>query len=135
MEYTLLDGTVTIDEGLVAEDWAEIEGQLDEYAAGDRETFDLTVTYPDSFTGQVMEAMANIPYGETRTYGDLAADIDTAAVAVGQGAGNNPVPIVVPCHRVVGASSLGGFSAKGGPSLKRRLLAHEGVLDDRDGEE
>ena len=135
MEYTLLGGTVTIDEALVAEERAEIERQLDEYAAGNRETFDLTVTYPDSLTGQVMEAMATIPFGETRTYGELADDIDTAAVAVGQGAGDNPVPIVVPCHRVVGTSSLGGYSAKGGPSLKRRLLAHEGVLDYRDGEE
>jgi len=72
-----------------------------------------------------MDAMAAIPYGETRTYGELAVELDTAAVAVGQACGRNPVPIVVPCHRVVGANSLGGYSAEGGPELKERLLALE----------
>ncbi|MGM0399164.1 MAG: methylated-DNA--[protein]-cysteine S-methyltransferase [Halobacteriota archaeon] len=129
MEYTLLGGAVTIDEGLVAADRAAMVRQLDEYAAGDRQTFDLSVTSPDSFAGRVMRAMAEIPYGETRTYGDLAETLDTAPVAVGQGAGRNPVPLIVPCHRVVAADSLGGYSAPGGVSLKERLLAHEGVLD------
>lgn len=127
MDVTLLDGSVVIDESLVAASPAAITRQVDEYARGERRQFDLSVTYPDSFTGDVMRAMAAIPYGETRTYGDIAADLDTAAVAVGQGAGRNPVPIVVPCHRVVGADSLGGYSAPGGVSLKERLLAHEGA--------
>jgi methylated-DNA-[protein]-cysteine S-methyltransferase len=72
-----------------------------------------------------MDAMAAIPYGETRTYGDLAADLDTSPVAVGGACGRNPVPLVVPCHRVVGHDGLGGFSAEGGVDLKRALLAHE----------
>ena len=127
MDVALLGGSVVIDESLVAASPAAIARQVDEYARGERRQFDLSVTYPDSFTGDVMRAMAAIPYGETRTYGDIAADLDTAAVAVGQGAGRNPVPIVVPCHRVVGADSLGGYSAPGGVSLKERLLAHEGA--------
>ncbi|MFW6265333.1 MAG: methylated-DNA--[protein]-cysteine S-methyltransferase [Halanaeroarchaeum sp.] len=129
MEYTLFGGGVTIDEDLIAADRDVVVRQLDEYATGDRQTFDLPVTFPDSFAGRVMRAMAEIPYGETRTYGDLAETLETAPVAVGQGAGQNPVPIVVPCHRVVAADSLGGYSAPGGVSLKERLLAHEGVLD------
>lgn len=129
MEYTLLGGGVTIDESLVQADTDTLVRQLDEYAAGDRQQFDLSLSFPDSFTGRVMRAMTDIPYGETRTYGDLAETLDTAAVAVGQGAGNNPVPLVVPCHRVVAADSLGGYSAPGGVSLKERLLAHEGVID------
>ena len=129
MEFMVLDGSVTIDEALVSDSPATIESQVQEYARGARRQFDLSVTYPATFTGDVMQAMTAIPYGETRTYGAIAADLDTAPVAVGQAAGRNPVPIVVPCHRVVGADSLGGYSAAGGVSLKERLLAHEGVLD------
>ncbi|MFW5938285.1 MAG: methylated-DNA--[protein]-cysteine S-methyltransferase [Halanaeroarchaeum sp.] len=129
MERTILGGSVSIDETLVDAAPSEISGQIDEYARGERREFDLSVTVPESFTGDVMRAMIEIPFGETRTYGDLAADLDTAPVAVGQAVGRNPVPIVVPCHRVVGADSLGGYSAAGGVSLKERLLAHEGVLD------
>ncbi|WP_235063395.1 methylated-DNA--[protein]-cysteine S-methyltransferase [Candidatus Halobonum tyrrellensis] len=99
--------------------------QAAEYADGDRRAFDLRVRFPDGFTGEVMRAMAAIPYGETRTYGDLAAALDSSAVAVGGACGRNPLPLVVPCHRVVGADSLGGFSADGGVRLKRALLAHE----------
>lgn len=129
MELTVLDGSVTIDEALVSDPPDTIESQVREYERGDRRQFDLSVTYPDTLTGDVMRAMAAIPYGETRTYGAIAADLDTAPVAVGQAAGRNPVPIVIPCHRVVGAESLGGYSAAGGVPLKERLLAHEGVLD------
>jgi len=71
--------------------------------------------------------MSDIPYGETRTYGDLAAALDTAPVAVGSACGKNPVPLVVPCHRVVGRDSLGGYSAGDGTALKERLLALEGA--------
>ncbi|MFC7045144.1 methylated-DNA--[protein]-cysteine S-methyltransferase [Halobacteriaceae archaeon GCM10025711] len=124
--------TFTIDESLVAESPAEIRRQVREYERGERREFDLTVTPPDDFTGAVMEAMAAIPRGETRTYGDLAAELDSAAVAVGQACGRNPVPIVVPCHRVVGADSLGGFSNESDDpvGVKRRLLDQEGAIDE-----
>ncbi len=114
-----------LDADLVGEEETEIRRQIDEYAAGEREAFDLTVDYPKSHLGDVMRAMAAIPYGETRTYGDLAAELDSGAVAVGQACGQNPLPIVVPCHRVVGAAGNGGFSAPGGVDAKRRLLAFE----------
>lgn len=121
----MLGGRVTIDESLVEAPVAAIDAQLAAYERGERTEFSLAVSFLDSFTGRVMRAMAAIPSGETRTYGDIAADLDTAAVAVGQAVGRNPVPVIVPCHRVVGADSLGGFSAAGGVSLKKRLLAHE----------
>jgi len=77
-----------------------------------------------------MRAMAAIPSGETRTYGDLADSLDTAPVAVGGACGRNPVPLAVPCHRVVGATTLGGFSldCQRPLAVKRRLLEHEGAL-------
>lgn len=114
-----------LDSGLVAEGEPEIRRQIDEYAAGDRESFDLTVDYPERHLGDVMCAMSAIPYGETRTYGDLAEGLDSGAVAVGQACGSNPLPIIVPCHRVVGSDGYGGFSAAGGVDAKRRLLAFE----------
>lgn len=114
-----------LDADLVGETEPEIRRQIDEYAAGDREAFDLTVDYPESHLGDVMRAMSAIPYGETRTYGDLAENLDSGAVAVGQACGSNPLPIVVPCHRVVGSDGYGGFSAAGGVDAKRRLLAFE----------
>jgi len=129
MNTTLLGYDFDIDTDYVQNPDSEIRRQLDEYAAGDRESFDLDIEYPDAFDGDVMRAMAEIPYGETRTYGDLADELDTAAVAVGQGCGRNPVGILVPCHRVVGADGgLHGYSASGGVDAKRALLEHEGAL-------
>jgi len=126
MDIELLDSRLEIDESLVRASPAEIRRQVEEYAAGGRRAFDLPVEYPDTFAGDVMEAMATIPYGETRTYGDLAADLGTAPVAVGQGCGSNPVPVIVPCHRVVASDgSLRGYSAGDGVAVKRRLLELE----------
>lgn len=127
MEYSLFGGTVTIAESRLATSTAVVSRQVDEYVRGERRVFDVTVRYPETFTGRVMREIADIPFGETRTYGDIASALDTAAVAVGQAAGRNPIPLIVPCHRVVGAEGLGGYSADGGPSLKARLLAHEGA--------
>ncbi|MBI3479811.1 MAG: methylated-DNA--[protein]-cysteine S-methyltransferase [Nitrosomonadales bacterium] len=79
---------------------------------------------------KVWQAMCNIPRGETRSYGELAAELKSAAQAVGQACGANPIPIIIPCHRVVGKAGLGGFMrhAVGSPlDIKRWLLAHEGV--------
>jgi methylated-DNA-[protein]-cysteine S-methyltransferase len=77
---------------------------------------------------KVWQAMRNIPRGETRSYGELAAELKSSAQAVGQACGANPIPIIIPCHRVVGKSDLGGFMGHAsGASLdiKRWLLAHE----------
>ena len=118
-----LDGAIELDESFVVEPPDEIVVQLEEYARGERRKFDLHVEFPDTVTGAVMEAMAEIPYGETCTYGDIATELDTAPVAVGQACGRNPVPLIVPCHRVVGSDGgLRGYSAAGGVATKRRLL-------------
>ena len=77
---------------------------------------------------KVWQAMCNIPRGETRNYGELANKLNSGAQAVGQACGANPIPIIIPCHRVVGKSGLGGFMRHAsGTSLdiKRWLLAHE----------
>ena len=122
---SLWEWTVALDASLVAESPAELRRQVREYAAAERRSFDLAVRTPDGFTGRVMDAMRTIPCGETRTYGELADDLDTAAVAVGQACGRNPLPVVVPCHRVVASNGLGGYSGDGGPALKKQLLDRE----------
>lgn len=123
MNVRLLETTIEIDGSFVDEPRDEVRAQISEYADGDRRSFDLSVSVPDGLVGEVMRAMSSIPYGETRTYGDLAADLDTAPIAVGSACGRNPVPVVVPCHRVVGSDGgLKGYSAAGGVATKRRLL-------------
>jgi len=83
------------------------------------------------FRQRVWAALRAIPAGECRTYGDIARQIGSAPRAVGQACGDNPLPLVIPCHRVVGAQgALGGFmhAATGDPiAIKRWLLAHEGA--------
>ena len=79
---------------------------------------------------KVWQAMCNIPRGKTRSYGEVASELKSAAQAVGQACGANPIPIIIPCHRIVGKSSLGGFihQASGNAlDIKRWLLAHEGA--------
>lgn len=126
MDVEVLGGGLEIDDDRIEEPPEEVRRQVDEYERGERRSFDLTVRVPDGFTGRVMRAMDEIPYGETTTYGAIADALDTAPVAVGGACGRNPVPLVVPCHRVVASDgSLCGYSAPGGLELKRRLLDHE----------
>lgn len=120
MEFRKFDTGFQIDEGLIAEEVGEVRRQLDEYFSGEREAFDLEIRFPDSFTGDVMREMAKIPYGETRTYGEIAEALSSSAVAVGQACGRNSVPVIVPCHRVVGKDSVGGYAY--GEEVKRKLL-------------
>ena len=98
--------------------------QLNEYFAGDRQEFELDLA-PDGTTFQVevLEALRGIPYGETCTYRDIAVAVGRpkAVRAVGNANGRNPLPIVIPCHRVIGSDgSLTGFG--GGIEAKRYLL-------------
>ena len=125
MRLSVFGYAFDLDETLVDAAPEELRTAVAAYERGDCREFPFSVAYPDDFTGAVMRAMAAIPYGETRTYGELAETLETSAVAVGGACGRNPLPLVVPFHRVVGASSLGGFSAHGGVEAKRRLLAHE----------
>lgn len=71
--------------------------------------------------------MLAIPLGEIRTYGDIAKALGTPAQPVGNACGANPIPVIIPCHRVLAASSLGGFSGMGGIETKVALLRHEGA--------
>lgn len=128
MEITVFGSTREIDERLLAVEPERVRELVRAYERGERLDIDLEIAYPASFTGEVMRAIDRITAGSVRTYGDIAERLDTAPVAVGQACGRNPVPVIVPCHRVVGADSLGGYG--GGPELKRRLLAHEGALED-----
>jgi len=90
--------------------------------------FDLPLDWGRGLNGAVRRAMAAIPLGETRTYGDIAKQVGSPAQAVGQACGANPLPILIPCHRVTGTDWFGGFSAPGGVETKAALLRHEGAL-------
>ena len=79
------------------------------------------------FHATVLRALIGIPFGETRTYGQLSKQLNTPAQAIGQACGANPVPLLIPCHRVLGATSLGGYSGAGGVETKVALLRHEGA--------
>ncbi len=106
----------------------ETAAQLVAYAEGRLRDFDLPLAPADGpIAAAVRAEMLSIPRGETKTYGDIAAAIGAPAQAVGQACGANPIPVVVPCHRVVGASGLGGFSSPGGVETKVKLLRHEGA--------
>jgi O-6-methylguanine DNA methyltransferase len=105
------------------------ETQLEEYCVGRRKHFDLALDLRGTpFHLTVWQRLRRIPYGSTVTYGELAVELGRkgGSRAIGGAAGANPVPIVVPCHRVVGTSgSLVGFA--GGIEKKEKLLELEGV--------
>ena len=111
--------------------YPELRQRLERYAAGDRVQFDdIQLCDPGrtAFQQQIIEVTRNLKYGETITYGELAARADRprAARAVGTVMSSNRFPIIVPCHRVVGAAGgLGGYSAPQGLSLKTQLLELE----------
>ncbi len=104
--------------------------QLAEYFSGNRRTFTVTLDplIGTEFQRDVWAALRAIPFGETRTYGDVAVQSGHpgAQRAVGQANGANPWPIIVPCHRVVASTGLGGYA--GGLEVKRFLLELEGAL-------
>jgi methylated-DNA-[protein]-cysteine S-methyltransferase len=103
--------------------------ELEEYLAGARREFDVPFHIRVTpFQFKVLEGISAIPYGATATYGELGRRIGSpgAARAVGAACAANPIPLIVPCHRVVASAGLGGYA--GGLELKRKLLAHEGVI-------
>ena len=106
----------------------EAAAQLRAYDAGELQVFDLPLDVAGSdFQRAVCAQMAAIPFGETVTYGDIAKALGTPAQAVGSACGGNPIPVIIPCHRVMGAKGLTGFSGKGGVETKVALLRHEGA--------
>ena len=112
--------------------FAEVCRQLSDYFAGDRKDFNLPLELTGTeFQVDVLKELQRIPYGETLSYRDIAARIGrpNAMRAVGAANGRNPIPIIIPCHRVIGADgSLTGFG--GGLDVKKKLLTLEGVLLD-----
>jgi len=134
--------TLTEDQGYITSlDWgglrhcravspllAEAGRQLDAYFARRLTRFDLPMSVPSTpFQHGVYEALHAIGYGQTKTYGEIADYVQGSAQAVGRACGANRIPILIPCHRVLGASGLGGFSGRGGVETKVFLLRHEGA--------
>ena len=100
--------------------------QIDDYFAGRRKSFDLPLTPARTgFQARVREAMLSIPWGQTLSYGEIAHLAGGAPRAVGQACGANMLPLVVPCHRVLAANGIGGYSGGKGLDTKRFLLALE----------
>lgn len=108
----------------------EARRQILDYFDGRRQRFDLPLAAAGTdFQQAVWAAMCAIPYGAVRTYGDIAHDLGATARAVGTACGRNPIPIVIPCHRVVGGNGrLTGFSGGDGVETKRALLQLEGAM-------
>jgi len=131
-------GALTIsqeDEALVALDWGwgcmqeetvllrRARAQLHAYFDGELECFDLPLApMGTAYRLKVWDALSQIPFGATRTYGEIAGEIGGSARSVGQANGHNPLPILIPCHRVVARSGIGGFTGEGGTDTKRFLL-------------
>lgn len=105
--------------------------ELEAYYADPRHGWHLTLAPAGTpYRQRVWQVLAAIPAGATRTYGEIAAQLASSPRAVGQAVGDNPIPIVIPCHRVLAAHGLGGFmhDRNGFPlDVKRWLLRHEGI--------
>jgi len=136
------DITVSEEEGaIVAIDWGwgrdqaetpllrRARRELLAYFDGKRTEFDLPLAPAGTpYQRRVWEALRRIPYGQTRSYAELARALRSGPRAVGSANGRNPIPIIIPCHRVIGADgALGGYSGDGGVETKRYLLALEGA--------
>jgi methylated-DNA-[protein]-cysteine S-methyltransferase len=134
---------ITHDDKLAAVDWTDEDPglaptddddhlltraatQIAAYFAGDLHRFDLPLAPAGTpFRQKVWSAMLEVPYGRTTTYGDVAREIGGGPRAVGGACGANPLPIIIPCHRVLASSGLGGYSGRGGLDVKQFLLRHE----------
>lgn len=104
----------------------EAQAQIGAYYKGVLTRFDLPLrVVAGEFQRRVCSAITAIPHGETRTYGEIATGLGVSAQSVGRGCGGNPLPLLIPCHRVLGASGLGGFSGGAGIDTKVWLLRHE----------
>jgi methylated-DNA-[protein]-cysteine S-methyltransferase len=134
-------GPVTVSEesgAIVALDWGwgrdqtetpllrHAAGQLHAYFDGELRDFDLPLTpFGSPYRQRIWAALRQIPYGQTRSYAALAATAGGSARSIGGANGANPIPIIIPCHRVVGANTIGGYSGGDGIATKRWLLALE----------
>ncbi len=127
---TALDWVDTLVDDDDAHVLTEAASQLRAYFDGRLTEFDLPLA-PAGTEHQkaVWSAMLRIPYGGLRTYGEIAEDLSSSARAVGTACGKNPIPIIVPCHRVIASGGrMGGYSGRGGLETKRALLMLEGAV-------
>jgi methylated-DNA-[protein]-cysteine S-methyltransferase len=136
------DITIAIDGGsVVSLDWGWARDQavddlllkaktrLDDYFDGGSRAFDLPLQPAGTeFQRRVWSLMQEIPYGGTMTYGEISDRLNSSARAVGMACGANPIPLIIPCHRVLAANGMGGYSGNGGVETKIALLRLEGVL-------
>ncbi len=130
------------DGALVALDWGAADGagetplltkavsQLEAYFEGELKSFDLPLNpFGTVFQKKLWAALSDIPYGQILTYGELAHKIDSGPRAIGGACGRNPIPIIIPCHRVLAAKGrMGGYSGLGELDTKQFLLRLEGAL-------
>lgn len=108
--------------------------QLDAYFDGQLKTFDLPLAPAGTAYQQaVWRALCAIPYGKTCTYQDIVRSAGGSARSVGQANGRNPIPLIIPCHRVVASNHIGGYSGGDGLPTKRWLLALESVAPSEEG--
>ncbi len=110
-----------------------IKNKIEHYLSPGSGAREITVDFEldtSDFQSRVLSVLQAIPYGETRTYGEIAKQLNTSARAVGNACRRNPLPLIIPCHRVVAANGIGGYDgARSGGLLeiKRLLLALEGL--------
>jgi methylated-DNA-[protein]-cysteine S-methyltransferase len=127
------------DEHIVALDWGwgrdeeptpvleRARAQLEDYFDGKLQTFDLPLRAEGTaFHRAVWQIMLEIPCGQVLTYGEISTRLKASARAVGTACGRNPIPVIIPCHRVIGTGGMGGYSGDGGVDTKLVLLRHEG---------
>jgi methylated-DNA-[protein]-cysteine S-methyltransferase len=128
---------ISLDWGWIPSEWQsstdlleKAVDQLNRYFDGEIGDFDLPLAPPGTdFQKQVWAEMLKIPAGSTKSYGELAKAIGSAAQPVGTACGANPIPIIIPCHRVLAAGKqMGGYSGLGGLTTKKALLRLEGAL-------
>jgi len=127
---------------IISLDWGAVDGgeetpllrkaadQLEAYFDGELTQFDVPLDpHGTAFQKKLWRALETIPYGKTLTYGELASRIDSAPRAIGGACGRNPIPILIPCHRVLAAGGkMGGYSGHEGTDTKEFLLRLEGAL-------
>lgn len=148
MHTPIADLTIFENDGaIVALDWgwtpeqetsallSETKSQIDAYFDGELTQFNLPLNpFGTDHQVKVWDTMQKIKYGDYRSYGDLAKNIGSSAQAVGTACGRNPIPIIIPCHRIISTGQigsekwLGGYSGEGGAWTKKALLILEQVL-------
>ena len=130
------------DGSIISLDWGAVDGgeetelltdaarQLDAYFEGELKRFDLPLApHGTVFQKTLWKALEAIPYGQTLTYGQLGSRIDSSPRAIGGACGRNPIPIIIPCHRVLASGGkMGGYSGLDGLDTKHFLLRLEGAL-------